>query len=31
MTTATEHLPAPQGGIRQALSDAMVITGRNLK
>jgi len=30
MTTRTERLPAPQGGIRQAVSDALVITGRNL-
>ncbi len=31
MTTATEHLPAPQGGIRQSISDSLVITGRNLR
>ena len=31
MTTATERLPAPQGGVRQAMSDSLVITGRNLK
>jgi len=31
MTTATERLPAPQGGIRQSISDSLVITGRNLR
>lgn len=31
MTTATEHLPAPQGGIRQSISDSLVITTRNLR
>jgi ABC-2 type transport system permease protein len=31
MTTATEHLPAPQGGIRQSMSDSLIITGRNLR
>ncbi len=31
MTTATEHPPAPQGGIRQSMSDSLIITGRNLR
>jgi ABC-2 type transport system permease protein len=31
MTTTTERLPAPQGGMRRSLSDAVVITGRNLR
>lgn len=31
MTTLTEHPSAPQGGIRQSVSDALVITGRNLR
>ena len=31
MTTATERLPAPKGGLRSSFSDALVITGRNLR
>lgn len=31
MTTTTERLPAPQGGLRRSLSDTLVITGRNLR
>jgi ABC-2 type transport system permease protein len=31
MTAVTERLPAPQGGIRQSVSDAFIITGRNLR
>ena len=31
MTTTTERLPAPQGGIGQSVADTLVITGRNLR